>query len=89
LNLSKKGVFKLFAPFKKYARFNSRSTRKEFNLFLLFHIAVFIVAVIITVAGGLITENNRAIGDVLFYIGGGLLVGYSLFSFLPFWALML
>ena len=79
----------MFLPYKRYADFTGRSTRKEFWLFALFLLVVSIFFLGLMLAGGYdvgrsgsTNGESQAMG-LMFYVGAGGLVLFWLGSFIP------
>lgn len=76
----------MFVPFKRYADFEGRSRRMEYWMYQVFTMLVYVVLLMITLAGIPWTEletNPDAVPGPLTWIGGGLIVLWYLFTFVP------
>jgi uncharacterized membrane protein YhaH (DUF805 family) len=76
----------MLLPFKRYADFEGRSRRMEYWMYQVFTMLVYVVFIMILLAGIPWTEmeaNPDAKPGALTWIGGGLAVLWYLFTFIP------
>jgi uncharacterized membrane protein YhaH (DUF805 family) len=77
----------MLMPYRRYADFSGRSRRKEYWMFMLFTIIVYVVCFALIAAGGALSGLDPATGapqfGVLAWVGFGLLGIFALGSFIP------
>jgi hypothetical protein len=73
----------MLLPYRRYADFSGRSRRKEYWMFILFTLIVYVVLFAMMFAGGLALAGTGETPGPLFWLGGGLLGIFALGSFIP------
>lgn len=76
----------MLMPYRRYAEFSGRSRRKEYWMFTLFVLLVYLVLGTLLVMGGLSLDPTSTAAPTLGplgWLGGGLLGLFALASFIP------
>lgn len=73
----------MFMPYRRYADFSGRSTRREYFMFTLLSIIVVFGSIVLMAAGGGLTERGEAAPGVLFWIGGAAIAIWGIASIIP------
>ncbi len=73
----------MFMPYRRYADFSGRSTRREYFMFALLSIIVVFGAIFVMAAGGGLTDGGNAAPGALFWVGVAVVAIWGLASFIP------